>query len=647
MKKFLFFTSLLLSGAAAPAATTNISAWTPLFKGVDVCYARVFGSGSEHTEALSCLRINLTDPDVRLLTTPKCTNNCAPYEVLAENTSHFLEQYGTQVAINGSFYASSTGPNDVPVGTPEQVLGLAISRGELVSPADEYDHSTTLFFTSNNIPTLVPHNWPPIDSSGFYTAITGNYLLLSDGVNVGVDAFDYDPRTAIGISQDRNFLYLMTVDGRQGISWGVNPPWSDGLNFYETADWLARFGASDGINIDGGGSTTMCMQDCNGSSQRLNRSSYVYQVGRERFVGHNFGVYAKPYVGESSNLSILPGTTTAIINWDTTVPSDTQVVFGNTNSYGLIVYANATPLESRLVRKHTATINGLTPGGKYYLQTRSSHDGVLSTLSCSFSTTTSVARTLLLDMTTSPWKYTTNNLDLTNWKRLGDDDSAWFGPSNGCFHIENSVSGGVTFAPRNTLLPPGYVVPIFRTYYFKTPFVYTGSTAGLSLTLSNYIDDGAAFYLNGGEIGRIRLSAGANYSTFALGGPCGGTPFANDAASICPDVFTVSGNAVATNLLQGDNMLAVEVHNVSGGTTSQDIFFGSTLFANTPANSMPKLFITVENGMSTLSWNGSGFVLQRSTNLSSPANWTDVPGPVTQSSYTVPGDPTMFYRLRN
>ena len=639
MKQFLFVASFLTLAGMAPAATTNISAWTPLYKGVDVCYARVLGSPGERTEALSCLRVNLTDPDVRLLTTPKCTNNCAPYEVLAENTSHFLEQYGLQVAINGSFYVSSFGPSDVPLGTPEQIYGLAISKGELVSPEDDAQHAATLMLTSNNVPTFVQHNWPPVDSTGFYTAITGNILLLTDGVNVGTNAVDYDPRTAIGLSQDKVFLYLMTVDGRQN-------GWSDGLNFYETADWLARFGAYNGFNIDGGGSTTMCIQNCHGSSQRLNRSSYVYQYGRERNVGHNFGVYANPLVNEAANLAVLPGVTTAIINWDTTVPADTQVEYGGTNTAGNVVYSNLTPLDPQLVRKHTVTLSGLVPGAQYYFQTRSSHDGALSTLACSFATTTSVARTLVLNMTNA-WKYTTNNLDLTNWKRLNDDDSNWFGPSNACFHIENTTSGGVTFAPRNTLLPPGFVVPIFRTYYFRTPFVFTGSTAGVSITFSNYIDDGAAFYLNGSEVSRIRLAPAPTYASFALSGPCGGTPFANDAALICPDVFTISGNQVTTNLVQGTNMIAVEVHNVSGGSTSQDIFFGSALFVNLPGASVPKLFITSENGVSILSWNGQGFILQRSSDLSSPANWTDVPGPVTQSAYTAATVPTLFYRLRN
>src|SRR6185436_8154115 len=106
-----------------------------------------------------------------------------------------------------------------------------------------------------------------------------------------------------------------------------------------------------------------------------------------------------------------------------------------------------------------------------------------------------------------------------------------------------------------------------RTYYFRTRFNFTGSTAGASLLFSNYVDDGAVFYLNGAEIYRLRVPAAPAaiaYSTAANASPCAGTAQAGDAASTCPDVFVISGNLL-TNLVQGENVLGVEVHNTSAG----------------------------------------------------------------------------------
>ena len=58
------------------------------------------------------------------------------------------------------------------------------------------------------------------------------------------------PRTAIGISQDRKKIFLVTVDGRQ-------PALSIGQSLDDLAQYMKELGAWDAMNFDGGGSTTM------------------------------------------------------------------------------------------------------------------------------------------------------------------------------------------------------------------------------------------------------------------------------------------------------------------------------------------------------------------------------------------------------
>lgn len=57
------------------------------------------------------------------------------------------------------------------------------------------------------------------------------------------------PRTAVGVSRDGNTLFLVTVDGRQENSAGMSLP--------ELADLMVSLGVAQGLNLDGGGSTTM------------------------------------------------------------------------------------------------------------------------------------------------------------------------------------------------------------------------------------------------------------------------------------------------------------------------------------------------------------------------------------------------------
>ena len=62
------------------------------------------------------------------------------------------------------------------------------------------------------------------------------------------------PRTVYGLSADRRYMYVLAVDGRQ-------PGWSMGVNNQESAGIIIAAGASDALNMDGGGSTTMLYWD--------------------------------------------------------------------------------------------------------------------------------------------------------------------------------------------------------------------------------------------------------------------------------------------------------------------------------------------------------------------------------------------------
>lgn len=167
------------------------------------------------------------------------------------------------------------------------------------------------------------------------------------------------------------------------------------------------------------------------------------------------------------------------------------------------------------------------------------------------------------------WSYQqTTNLDGVNWPTPGYDDSAW--PSgNALLNVENNP----VVSPRNTTLTLGR-----STYYFRTHFNLAYERTNVLLTFSARIDDGAVFYLNGQEIQRVRMPAWpapVYYTNLATATPSGG-----DATSA--DLFTLSGSTLS-NLLAGDNVIAVEVH--QNATNSDDIVFGSAItvkFTNSP-----------------------------------------------------------------
>jgi hypothetical protein len=60
------------------------------------------------------------------------------------------------------------------------------------------------------------------------------------------------PRTAVGFSRDSTTLYLITVDGRSESS--------SGMSLTELASLMQSLGVAQGLNLDGGGSTTLVLR---------------------------------------------------------------------------------------------------------------------------------------------------------------------------------------------------------------------------------------------------------------------------------------------------------------------------------------------------------------------------------------------------
>jgi hypothetical protein len=94
--------------------------------------------------------------------------------------------------------------------------------------------------------------------------IGGFPKIVSEGVNY-VDqgyaqedgpphTYQRHPRTAVGFSADSTRLYFITVDGRQDLL-------SRGMTLPELADFMISIGVAHGINLDGGGSTTMVVRN--------------------------------------------------------------------------------------------------------------------------------------------------------------------------------------------------------------------------------------------------------------------------------------------------------------------------------------------------------------------------------------------------
>ena len=85
-------------------------------------------------------------------------------------------------------------------------------------------------------------------------AIGGRVHLLSGGQKFAFTDTSLEPRTAVGVSADKKKVILLVVDGRRSN-------YSVGANYNFLATIFQAFGATDAINLDGGGSSTFLVKN--------------------------------------------------------------------------------------------------------------------------------------------------------------------------------------------------------------------------------------------------------------------------------------------------------------------------------------------------------------------------------------------------
>lgn len=117
------------------------------------------------------------------------------------------------------------------------------------------------------------------DTVPFRFAVGGAPILRDGATLSGVNAVTAATRTGAGVSADGRQLYLVTLNGSSESG--------AGLTLAQLADLLASFGASDGINLDGGGSTT-CAARIDGTVSMCNT---LAAGTSERAVANGIGVF--------------------------------------------------------------------------------------------------------------------------------------------------------------------------------------------------------------------------------------------------------------------------------------------------------------------------------------------------------------------
>ena len=346
--RLIVASGLVLWGSTGVEAQTVV---TPLFPGIThikrteqypsfQCSGCPAPTPNPRIARMNILLIDLTSPAVHFKLTPPGENLPAvapgsttpnwpvvPFEVVRQRTLDFLDASHAQAAINVHFFAPFPVPGGSTQGAYAYVIGLAASRGKVYSgfetPIQSYaivTDSPGLNIDGSNNASIV-HRDPSsadgmdvLENVELWNALAGSGQILTNGVKtvpeytdathpdalltpgpvppLGSLPFTYtragrhwydlsNARTAIGVTANGLTLVLFTVDGTNG---------GHGLQVGEVADLLKKdYGVWNALNLDGGGSTTMAIED---PVTHVRKLVNVPADNPPRLEASNFAVYS-------------------------------------------------------------------------------------------------------------------------------------------------------------------------------------------------------------------------------------------------------------------------------------------------------------------------------------------------------------------
>lgn len=164
-----------------------------------------------------------------------------------KKTSQFAAENQAIVAINGGFFDMKNGGAVDYI----KVKGTVINNTRVKT-----DRANALLVLSKKSIAILPTEGLDYQNSAFPNVLLSGPLLLQQGTAIDLRKNSFNdnrhPRSAVALTGDKKLL-LLVVDGRNALA--------QGMRLNELAKVLRWLGASDAMNLDGGGSSSLFVNE--------------------------------------------------------------------------------------------------------------------------------------------------------------------------------------------------------------------------------------------------------------------------------------------------------------------------------------------------------------------------------------------------
>ena len=218
--------------------------WRPLSPGIE--------AADIHNPQLPLIvhivKIDLLNPAVSVITSEAALFKNNRGRLRGETTRDFALRHNTIVAFNAAPFKTRS----LLFSVYRTIVGIHITDFRRMSmPHERYG---ALLFYANKTARIIDAQTEDLLLENVRHAVGGFWTILRNGTVLPQKLHRRDSRTAVGIADNGRTLFVVAVEGE-------NKRKSHGLSFEETGKLMRELGADDALQLDGGSSSSLILQE--------------------------------------------------------------------------------------------------------------------------------------------------------------------------------------------------------------------------------------------------------------------------------------------------------------------------------------------------------------------------------------------------